>query len=85
MRHEFNYLSLSLSLFLSLSLSLSLSLTHTHTLLQPNYHQLGPKPFPLDRLMAIFYSILEESVSPSIHVYSQVHKTMLQVYMNQLT
>ena len=65
--------SLSLSPSLSLSLCLSLSLSLSPPSVQPNYHLLGPKPFPLDRLMAIFYSILEEPVSPSIHIYSQVH------------
>ena len=71
---------LSLSLSLSLSpppspLSLSLSLPPSPPSPQPNCHQLGPKPFPLDRLMAIFYSIMEDSVSPSVHIYSQVcHK-----------
>ena len=42
-------------------------------LLQPNHQLLGPKPFPLDRLMAIFYSILEEAVAPSADIYSQVN------------
>ncbi len=31
-----------------------------------------PKAFPLDRLLAIFYSIVEEDVVPSVHVLSQV-------------
>ncbi|XP_064395541.1 origin recognition complex subunit 5-like [Halichondria panicea] len=39
---------------------------------KPNHQLLGPKPFPLDRLMAIFYSILEEDVPPAAHLYSQV-------------
>ncbi len=46
--------------------------THTHILVQPNHQLLGPKAFPLDRLMAIFYSILEEDVPPAAHIYSQV-------------
>jgi origin recognition complex subunit 5 len=40
---------------------------------KPNHQLLGPKPFPLDRLMAIFYSILEDSVAPSADIYSQVN------------
>ncbi len=55
-------------------------LTHVSTVLccpppsQPNHQLLGPKPFPLDRLMAIFYSILEEDVPPAAHLYSQVRR-----------
>uniref|UniRef100_T2MJ17 Origin recognition complex subunit 5 n=1 Tax=Hydra vulgaris TaxID=6087 RepID=T2MJ17_HYDVU len=33
---------------------------------------LGPKPFQLDRLMAIFYSIAGEAVSPSANILSQI-------------
>lgn len=33
---------------------------------------LGPKPFPLDRLMAIFYAIVEVKVDPSSAVYTQL-------------
>lgn len=32
----------------------------------------GPKPFPLERLLAIFYNIVEEQVNPSATIYSQV-------------
>lgn len=32
----------------------------------------GPKPFPLERLLAIFYNIVEEGVSPSAPIYAQV-------------
>ncbi|XP_041346768.1 origin recognition complex subunit 5-like [Gigantopelta aegis] len=35
-------------------------------------HLLGPKPFPLDRLFAIFYSIVEGRVAPTAHIYSQI-------------
>ena len=62
----------------SFPLSLSLSspslppFSPSTTSSQPNYQLLGPKPFPLDRLMAIFYSIIEEPVAPSADVYSQV-------------
>ena len=32
----------------------------------------GPKPFPLERLLAIFYNIVEEQVNPTATIYSQV-------------
>ena len=32
----------------------------------------GPKTFPIDRLMAIFYSIVEERVAPSVNLFVQV-------------
>ncbi|XP_065576791.1 origin recognition complex subunit 5-like isoform X2 [Artemia franciscana] len=37
-----------------------------------NSQLLGPKPFPLDRLLAIFYAIVEEKVAPSANIFSQV-------------
>ncbi|XP_060574504.1 origin recognition complex subunit 5-like [Ruditapes philippinarum] len=35
-------------------------------------HMLGPKPFPLDRLMAIFYSIVDARVTPTANIFMQV-------------
>ncbi|XP_059843169.1 origin recognition complex subunit 5 [Hypanus sabinus] len=35
-------------------------------------HLLGPKPFPLDRLLAIFYSIVDSRVTPSANIFSQI-------------
>ncbi|ESO91435.1 hypothetical protein LOTGIDRAFT_209785 [Lottia gigantea] len=35
-------------------------------------HLLGPKPFPLDRLLAIFYSIVEGRVAPTANIFSQI-------------
>lgn len=35
-------------------------------------HLLGPKVFPVDRLMAIFYSIVESRVIPSANIYVQI-------------
>uniref|UniRef100_H3CB32 Origin recognition complex subunit 5 n=1 Tax=Tetraodon nigroviridis TaxID=99883 RepID=H3CB32_TETNG len=35
-------------------------------------HLLGPKPFPLDRLLAIFYSVVDSRVAPSASVFSQI-------------
>lgn len=32
----------------------------------------GPKAFPLDRMMAIFYSVVDESVRPSANIASQI-------------
>lgn len=36
------------------------------------YGLLGPKPFSLDRLLAIFYAILEEKASLTANLLSQV-------------
>merc|ERR1712071_223758 len=33
---------------------------------------MGPKVFPIDRLMAIFYSIVEERVTPSLNIFVQI-------------
>lgn len=41
-------------------------------LLQTSNHLLGPKPFPLDRLLAIFYSVVDSRVAPTASVFSQV-------------
>ncbi|XP_029681569.1 origin recognition complex subunit 5 isoform X2 [Takifugu rubripes] len=35
-------------------------------------HLLGPKPFPLDRLLAIFYSVVDSRVAPSASIFSQI-------------
>uniref|UniRef100_A0A4W3IPU1 Origin recognition complex subunit 5 n=1 Tax=Callorhinchus milii TaxID=7868 RepID=A0A4W3IPU1_CALMI len=35
-------------------------------------HLLGPKPFPLDRLLAIFYSIVDSRVAPTASIFSQI-------------
>uniref|UniRef100_A0A8C3UNN4 Origin recognition complex subunit 5 n=1 Tax=Catharus ustulatus TaxID=91951 RepID=A0A8C3UNN4_CATUS len=35
-------------------------------------HLLGPKPFPLDRLLAILYSIVDERVAPTANIFSQI-------------
>ncbi|XP_069484175.1 origin recognition complex subunit 5 isoform X2 [Ambystoma mexicanum] len=34
-------------------------------------HLLGPKPFPLDRLLAILYSIVDSKVAPTANIFSQ--------------
>lgn len=35
-------------------------------------HMLGPKPFALDRMMAIFYSIVEGRVAPTANIFMQI-------------
>ncbi|XP_006033017.1 origin recognition complex subunit 5 isoform X2 [Alligator sinensis] len=35
-------------------------------------HLLGPKPFPLDRLLAILYSIVDKRVAPTGNIFSQI-------------
>ncbi|XP_061108243.1 origin recognition complex subunit 5 isoform X1 [Conger conger] len=35
-------------------------------------HLLGPKPFPLDRLLAIFYSVVDSRVAPTASVFAQI-------------
>uniref|UniRef100_A0A8C6T534 Origin recognition complex subunit 5 n=1 Tax=Neogobius melanostomus TaxID=47308 RepID=A0A8C6T534_9GOBI len=35
-------------------------------------HLLGPKPFPLDRMLAIFHSVVDSRVAPSASIFSQV-------------
>ncbi|XP_043943222.1 origin recognition complex subunit 5 [Protopterus annectens] len=37
-----------------------------------NNHLLGPKPFPLDRLLAIFYSIVDSRIAPTANIFSQI-------------
>ncbi|XP_056001217.1 origin recognition complex subunit 5-like [Ostrea edulis] len=37
-----------------------------------NNHVLGPKPFPLDRLMAVFYAIVEGKVAPTANIFMQI-------------
>ncbi|XP_017667062.1 PREDICTED: origin recognition complex subunit 5 isoform X3 [Lepidothrix coronata] len=38
-------------------------------------HLLGPKPFPLDRLLAILYSIVDKRVAPTANIFSQESST----------
>ncbi|XP_061570369.1 origin recognition complex subunit 5 [Cololabis saira] len=35
-------------------------------------HLLGPKPFPLDRLLAVFYSVVDSRVAPTASIFSQI-------------
>ncbi|XP_018496020.1 origin recognition complex subunit 5 [Galendromus occidentalis] len=50
---------------------------------KPNYHLLGPRPFPLNRLLAIFHAIVDSPVEPRTVLSSQVsslvhHKLITQ-------
>lgn len=40
--------------------------------LEKNRHLLGPKPFTLDRMLSIFFSIVGERVLPSAMIFSQI-------------
>ncbi|VDI46906.1 origin recognition complex subunit 5 [Mytilus galloprovincialis] len=35
-------------------------------------HMLGPKPFALDRMMAIFYAVVEGRVAPTANIFMQI-------------
>ncbi|XP_070558277.1 origin recognition complex subunit 5-like [Ptychodera flava] len=37
-----------------------------------SYQLLGPRPFPLDRLMAIFYSVVDSRVAPTANIFAQI-------------
>ncbi|GIX92494.1 origin recognition complex subunit 5 [Caerostris extrusa] len=39
---------------------------------EKNRHLMGPKPFTLDRMMSIFFSIVGEKVLPSALIFSQI-------------
>ena len=43
---------------------------------------MGPKVFPIDRLMAIFYSIVEERVTPSLNIFVQVKSIDFRQILN---
>lgn len=44
----------------------------------------GPKAFPLDRMMAIFYSIVDENVSPMYNVLSQLGSLVTLQFLAQV-
>ena len=52
-------------------------------LLQTSNHLLGPKPFPLDRLLAILYSIVDSRVAPTANIFSQV-SLLIGYYLSSL-
>uniref|UniRef100_A0A674AD24 Origin recognition complex subunit 5 n=1 Tax=Salmo trutta TaxID=8032 RepID=A0A674AD24_SALTR len=47
-------------------------------------HLLGPKPFPLDRLLAIFYSVVDSRVAPTASVFSQISSLVTLQLLNQV-
>ncbi|XP_040067601.2 origin recognition complex subunit 5 [Ixodes scapularis] len=52
---------------------------------KPSNHLLGPKPFPLNRMMAIFYAIVDEQVAPSALIFSQIKTLVSLRLLVQLT
>uniref|UniRef100_A0A8K9V6Q8 Origin recognition complex subunit 5 n=1 Tax=Oncorhynchus mykiss TaxID=8022 RepID=A0A8K9V6Q8_ONCMY len=47
-------------------------------------HLLGPKPFPLDRLLAIFYSVVDSRVAPTASVFCQISSLVTLQLLNQV-
>ncbi|XP_072530214.1 origin recognition complex subunit 5 [Salminus brasiliensis] len=47
-------------------------------------HLLGPKPFPLDRLLAIFYSVVDSRVAPTASVFSQISSLVTLQLLSQV-
>ncbi|KAL0962938.1 hypothetical protein UPYG_G00347380 [Umbra pygmaea] len=47
-------------------------------------HLLGPKPFPLDRLLAVFYSVVDSRVAPTASVFSQISSLVTLQLLSQL-
>ncbi|XP_064454882.1 origin recognition complex subunit 5-like [Ornithodoros turicata] len=52
---------------------------------KPNNHILGPKMFPLSRMLAIFYAIVDESVGPSSMIFAQIKTLVSLRLMAQVT
>ncbi|KAI4888822.1 hypothetical protein NFI96_023931 [Prochilodus magdalenae] len=52
--------------------------------LQTSNHLLGPKPFPLDRLLAIFYSVVDSRVAPTASVFSQISSLVTLQLLTQI-
>ncbi|XP_043093577.1 origin recognition complex subunit 5 isoform X2 [Puntigrus tetrazona] len=47
-------------------------------------HLLGPKPFPLDRLLAIFYSVVDSRVAPTASIFSQISSLVTLQLLSQV-
>uniref|UniRef100_A0A672R934 Origin recognition complex, subunit 5 n=1 Tax=Sinocyclocheilus grahami TaxID=75366 RepID=A0A672R934_SINGR len=47
-------------------------------------HLLGPKPFPLDRLLAIFYSVVDCRVAPTASIFSQISSLVTLQLLSQV-
>ncbi|TTN49604.1 Origin recognition complex subunit 5 [Bagarius yarrelli] len=52
--------------------------------LKTSNHLLGPKPFPLDRLLAIFYSVVDSRVAPTASVFSQISSLVTLQLLTQM-
>ncbi|XP_064198941.1 origin recognition complex subunit 5 isoform X2 [Anguilla rostrata] len=48
-------------------------------------HLLGPKPFPLDRLLAIFYSVVDSRVAPTASVFAQISSLVTLQLLSQVS
>ncbi|XP_053271110.1 origin recognition complex subunit 5 [Pleuronectes platessa] len=48
-------------------------------------HLLGPKPFPLDRLLAIFYSVVDSRVAPTASIFSQISSLVTLQLLSQVS
>ncbi|XP_074481471.1 origin recognition complex subunit 5 [Sebastes fasciatus] len=48
-------------------------------------HLLGPKPFPLDRLLAIFYSVVDSRVAPTASIFSQISSLVTLQLLTQVS
>ncbi|XP_034019188.1 origin recognition complex subunit 5 [Thalassophryne amazonica] len=47
-------------------------------------HLLGPKPFPLDRLLAVFYSVVDSRVAPTASIFSQISSLVTLQLLTQV-
>ncbi|XP_051911556.1 origin recognition complex subunit 5 isoform X1 [Hippocampus zosterae] len=48
-------------------------------------HLLGPKPFTLDRLLAIFYSVVDSRVAPTASIFSQISSLVTLQLLTQVS
>uniref|UniRef100_A0A8C5G2V5 Origin recognition complex subunit 5 n=1 Tax=Gouania willdenowi TaxID=441366 RepID=A0A8C5G2V5_GOUWI len=48
-------------------------------------HLLGPKPFALDRLLAIFYSVVDSRVAPTASIFSQISSLVTLQLLTQIS
>ncbi|XP_077355454.1 origin recognition complex subunit 5 isoform X2 [Festucalex cinctus] len=48
-------------------------------------HLLGPKPFPLDRLLAVFYSVVDSRIAPSARIFSQISSLVTLQLLTQVS
>lgn len=53
--------------------------------MEKNRHLLGPKPFNLDRLLSIFFSIVGERVLPSALIFSQISSLVSMRLMSRVS